>query len=202
MARYTGPKHKLARREGVNILGKASASLERRLNVLPGSLNRRGRRVRVSEYGMQLREKQKLKRIYGLLEKQFRKNVMEAQRRSENTEEVLIQLLESRLDNVVFRLGFANSRPQARQMVSHGHILVDGKKLDIPSYRVKVGEKITISDKYIANEMNKKLIEDIQIELLPSLKKDKMVGEFVRMPKTDEIANPVEYQLVIEFYSR
>ena len=202
MARYTGPKHKLARREGVNILGKTSQSLERRLNVLPGSLGRRSRRSRPSEYGIQLREKQKLKRIYGLMEKQFRKIVLEAQRMSENTEEALVQLLESRLDNIVYRLGFAPSRPMARQMVSHGHVKVNGKKLNIPSYKVKIGEKIAISEKFTANEFNKKTIEDNQTEVLPSLKKDKMTGELVRLPKSEEIANPVEYQLVIEFYSR
>lgn len=202
MARYTGPKHKIARREGVNILGKASQSLERRINVLPGSLGRRGRRSRPSEYGMQLREKQKLKRIYGLLEKQFRKNVREAERMSENTEEALVQLLETRLDNVVYRLGFAPSRNMARQMVSHGHIKVDGKRLNIPSYRVKVGEKVSVSDKFISNEINKKMIEDNSVEVLPYLEKNKMIGELKRMPKSEEIANPVEYQLVIEFYSR
>lgn len=202
MARYTGPKHKLARREGVNILGKASQSLERRINVLPGSLGRRGRRSRPSEYGLQLREKQKLKRIYGLLEKQFRKTVLEAQRMSENTEEALVQLLESRLDNIVYRLGFAPTRPMARQMVSHGHIQVNGKKLNIPSYRVKVGDKVTVSDKFVANEINKKMIEDNELEVLPSLSKTKLTGELKRMPKSEEIANPVQYQLVIEFYSR
>jgi len=202
MARYTGPKHKLARREGVNILGKVSQSLERRLNVLPGSLNRRGRRVRTSEYGLQLREKQKLKRIYGLMEKQFRKNVIEAQRMTENTDEALIQLLETRLDNIVYRLGFAHSRPMARQMVSHGHIQVNGKKVNIPSYKIKVGDKVAVSEKFLSNEMNKKSLEDIQLELLPSLVKTKNTGELKRMPTMEEIANPVEYQLVIEFYSR
>lgn len=202
MGRYTGPKHKLARREGVNILGKSSQSLERRLNVLPGSLGRRSRRSRPSEYGIQLREKQKLKRIYGLFEKQFKKNVIEAQRMSENTEEALVQLLESRLDNIVYRLGFAPSRPMARQMVSHGHILVNEKKLDIPSYKVKVGDKISVSSKFVLNEINKKMIEDNEIEVLPNLKKSKMTGELKRMPTSEEIANPVEYQLVIEFYSR
>ncbi len=202
MARYIGPKHKLARREGVNILGKSSPSLERRLNVLPGALNRRGRFSRPTEYGLQLREKQKLKRIYGMMEKQFRKYVAEAERMKENTDEALVQLLESRLDNIVYRLGFAQSRPQARQMVSHGHILVDGKRVDIPSYKVKVGQKIEVSEKYVKNEINKKTLEDIQIETLPFLAKGKLSGELKRMPKSEEIVNPVEYQLVIEFYSR
>jgi len=202
MARYTGPKHKIARREGVNIFGKASQSLERRINVLPGSHGRQTRRRRSSEFGLQLREKQKLKRIYGLLEKQFRNYVTEAERMSENTDEALIQLLESRLDNIVYRLGFAASRTHARQMVSHGHIRIDSKKVNIPSYRLRVGEKVSISEKYLSNEMNKKLIEDIQIETPSYLSKNNTVGELKRMPTREEIANPVEYQLVIEFYSR
>src|SRR3990172_6119523 len=107
MARYTGPKHKLARREGVNIIEKASKSLDRRLNMLPGVHGRKGRRKKISEYGMQLREKQKLKGIYGLLEKQFTKYVKEAEKTKGNTEEALLQLLEGRLDNIVYRLGFA-----------------------------------------------------------------------------------------------
>jgi len=202
MARYTGPKHKIARREGINILGKASQSLERRINILPGSLGRRARRRRASEYGLQLREKQKLKRIYGLLERQFRNYVAEAERMKENTDEALVQLLESRLDNVVYRLGFAASRAQARQMVSHGHIRVNDKKVTVPSYSVKVGEKISVSDKYTNNEMNKKLIESIQIEPLSHLLRKNMTGEMKSLPTREEIANPVEYQLVIEFYSR
>src|SRR3989338_1535600 len=122
MARYTKSKHKLARREGINILGKVSASLERRISTTPGVHGKK--RVRkLSEFGLQLREKQKLKRIYGLLERQFRKYVLEAQRKKINTEDALIGLLETRLDNVVYRLGYGKSRPQARQMVSHRHVL-------------------------------------------------------------------------------
>jgi small subunit ribosomal protein S4 len=137
MARYTGPKHKLARREGVNILGKVSPSLDRRLNVLPGQKGRSRYRKKVSEYGMQLREKQKLKRIYGLLERQFSNYVAKAEKdKDTSTDEGLLRLLETRLDNVTFRLGFASTRSQARQYVTHGHIFVNGKKVNIPSYKV------------------------------------------------------------------
>lgn len=202
MARYTGPKHKIARREGVNILEKSSGSLERRLNVTPGIQSRRGGRRKMSEYGLQLREKQKLKRSYGLLEKQFRKYVEMAQKSRENTDEMLIQLLEGRLDNVVYRLGFANSRNQARQFVSHGHIIVDGKKVTIPSYNVKVGQKVSLSDKLLKNEVLKLKISETKENVLPYLERKDTLGKLSRRPTRDEVPNPADYQLVIEFYSR
>lgn len=127
MARYTGPKHKLARREGVNILDKTSASLQRRLNIPPG-VHGRKRKKRLSEYGHQLREKQKARMMYGLLESQFKTMFQNSEKQEAETGEFLISSLESRLDNVVYRLGFAKSRFQARQMVSHVHVLVNGKK--------------------------------------------------------------------------
>lgn len=202
MARYTGPKHKLARREGVNILEKSSGSLERRLNILPGIQSRRGGRRKPSEYGMQLREKQKLKRSYGLLEKQFRKYVEMAQKSRENTDEMLIQLLEGRLDNVVYRLGFANSRNMARQFVSHGHVIVDGKKVTIPSYNVKLGQKVTLAKKLLQNEILKNHIEETASNLLPYLERKDTVGKLSKKPTREEVPNPADYQLVIEFYSR
>lgn len=202
MARYTGPKHKIARREGVNILEKANASLERRLNILPGIQSRRGGRRKPSEYGLQLREKQKLKRSYGLLEKQFRKYVEMAQASRENTDEMLIQLLEGRLDNVVYRLGFANSRNQARQFVSHGHVLVDGKKVTIPSYNVKIGEKVSLDKKLLKNEVLKLHVEETAANVLPYLERKDVVGKLSRKPMREEVPNPADYQLVIEFYSR
>ncbi len=202
MARYTGPKHKLARREGVNILEKASASLERRLNVMPGIQSRRGGRRKTSEYGLQLREKQQLKRSYGLLEKQFRKYVEMAQKSRENTDEMLIQLLEGRLDNVVYRLGFANSRNMARQFVTHGHVTVDGKRVSIPSYNVKIGEKVSLDKKLLKNEVLKLHIEETASNLLPYLERKDTVGKLAKKPTTDEVPNPADYQLVIEFYSR
>ncbi len=200
MARYRGPKHKLARREGINILGKASASLERRLNVIPGSHGKRNRR-KSSEYGIQLREKQKLKRIYGLLEKQFRKYVETASKTRGNTEGALIELLETRLDNVVYRLGLSKSRIQARQFVSHGHVLINGKKVNIPSYKIKIGEKVTLSQELLKNDDLKGYIE-ARGDLPEYVKAEGVEGELLRAPKAEEIANPVDYQLVIEFYSR
>jgi len=196
MARYTGPKHRLARLEGVNILEKTSNSLERRLNIIPGIHGKRGRR-KVSEYGLQLREKQKLKRIYGLLEKQFRKYVSQAQKSKANTENILVELLESRLDNMVYRTGLAKSRTNARQLVSHGHALVNGKKINIPSYAVKEGDEITLDSKMI------KFIEEKEDYVtLPFVLREKNSGKLVHMPKSEEVPNPVDYQLVIEFYSR
>lgn len=202
MARYTGPKHKIARREGVNILEKASGSLDRRLNVMPGSQARRGGRRKPSEYGLQLREKQKLKRSYGLLEKQFRNYVETAQKSKENTDEMLIQLLEGRLDNLVYRLGFANSRNMARQFVSHGHVLVDGQKVNVPSYNVKIGQKISLSKKLLKNEVLKLHIDETASTLLPYVERKDVVGKLSKKPTRDEVPNPADYQLVIEFYSR
>src|SRR3989344_7019382 len=144
MGRYTGPKHKLARREGLNILEKTSQSLDRRINIPPGIHGKRRAR-KLSEYGMQLREKQKLKRIYGLMEKQFKKYVILAQKRKANTEDALVEHLEARLDNIIYRLGFGKTRAQARQMVAHRHVFVNGKKINIPSYAVREGDIITIS---------------------------------------------------------
>ncbi len=200
MARYTGPKHKISRREGINLQGKASASLDRRINVIPGSHGKRRAR-KLSEFGIQLREKQKLKRIYGLLEKQFRKYVMEAQRQKMNTEDVLIQLLETRLDNVVFRLGFGKSRFHARQLVGHRHVLVNGKKINIPSYRVREGDIISLDDKMSKDELKLRLEEE-KAETLSYLERENLQGKLVRQPMREDVANPVNYQLVIEFYSR
>lgn len=200
MARYRGPKHKLARREGINILEKISPSLERRINVIPGSHGKRNRR-KSSEYGIQLREKQKLKRIYGLLEKQFKKYVEMASKTRGNTEGALIELLETRLDNVVYRLGLAKSRTQARQFVSHRHVLVNGKKVNIPSYQVKAGDKVSLTENMLKSEDLKGYIEG-RNDLPAFVKATGLHGQLIRAPKAEEIANPVDYQLVIEFYSR
>ncbi|HYM65617.1 MAG TPA: 30S ribosomal protein S4, partial [Candidatus Sulfotelmatobacter sp.] len=131
MARYTGPKHRLLRKEGVNLLDKTSQSLMRRLNIPPG-IHGKKRKKRLSEFGLQLREKQKAKTTYGLLEKQFKKIVQTVQGKKGDTKELIISLLETRLDNVVYRLGFAKTRYMSRQMVSHGHVFVNGKRLNIP----------------------------------------------------------------------
>ena len=198
MGRYTGPKHKLARREGINIFGKTSQSLERRINVPPGVHGKRRAR-KLSEFGVQLREKQKLKRIYGLMERQFKKYILEAQRKKINTEDALVQLLETRLDNVVYRLGFGKSRPMARQMVSHRHILVNGRKVNIPSYRILEGDTIALSEKFKIDDAE----EDKNEPEVPAyLVRENMEGKLIRVPTREDVSNPVDYQLVIEFYSR
>lgn len=198
MARYTGPKHKLARREGINILEKASASLERRLNVTPGSHGKRRAR-KLSEFGIQLREKQKLKRIYGLTERQFRKYVTLAQKKKTNTEDSLVENLETRLDNIVYRLGFGKSRNQARQMVSHNHVFVNGKKVNIPSFRVREGDVVSVDEKFKKEDIKERLEA---LTPAPYLKQVDFKGELVRRPTSADVANPINYQLVIEFYSR
>lgn len=198
--RYTGPKHRLARREGVNVLEKESQALERKLNIPPGVHGKKGRR-KISEYGQQLREKQKLKRIYGLAEKQFRRYVHTSQKKKGDTTEALVQLLETRLDNIVYRLRFAHSRAQARQFVSHRHILVNGKKVNIPSYRVKAGDTITPSSKLLTQESIKESITQ-EKNTATFLSKKELEGTLVRLPTMEDVSNPVDYQLVIEFYSR
>jgi len=193
MARYTGPKHKIARKEGINIFGKESASLQRRLNVPPGGLHGRKMKKRLSEYGQQLREKQKAKAIYGLLEKQFRNLVKTVGSKKGETGEMLISLLETRLDNIVFRLGFAKTRAMARQMVGHGQVLVNNKKLNIPSYQVKLDEVVSLGDKAQKNVQVLKLFEEKDKIIVPFLKRQALSGKLVRMPKKDDVQVPFDY---------
>jgi small subunit ribosomal protein S4 len=202
MARYTGPKHKIARKEGINIFGKESASLQRRLNVPPGGLHGRKMKKRLSEYGQQLREKQKAKAIYGLLEKQFRNLVKTVGSKKGETGEMLISLLETRLDNIVFRLGFAKTRAMARQMVGHGQVLVNNKKLNIPSYQVKLDEVVSLGDKAQKNVQVLKLFEEKDKIIVPFLKRQALSGKLVRMPKKDDVQVPFDLQLIVEYYSR
>ncbi|MDO8657234.1 MAG: 30S ribosomal protein S4 [Candidatus Levybacteria bacterium] len=200
MARYTGPKHKLARREGVNILDKTSTSLQRRLNIPPG-IHGAKRKRRLSEYGQQLREKQKLKATYGLLERQLKRLVKSVQKKKGETGEMLISLLETRLDNVVYRLGFAKTRFQARQIVTHGHVLVNSRKLNICSYQVKKDDIISVSSKTQGNQVFKKIFEE-KTEILPFLERKGTFGKLVRFPKKSDLEVPFSTQLIIEYYSR
>jgi small subunit ribosomal protein S4 len=203
MARYTGPKHKIARKEGINIFEKDSASLLRRLNVPPGGIHGRKMKRRLSEYGQQLREKQKAKEVYGLLEKQFSNMVKAAVKsRSGETGELMMSHLETRLDNIVFRLGFAKTRAQARQMVGHGQILVNNKRLNIPSYGVRLDDVISLTPKAQKNVQVLKLLEDKDKIIIPFLKREALVGKLVRMPKKDDVQIPFDLQLIIEYYSR
>ncbi len=200
MARYTGPKHKLARREGVNLLDKTSASLQRRLNVPPG-VHGAKRKRQLSEFGLQLREKQKAKETYGLMEKQLKRLVQETGKQKGDTGELIISLLETRLDNMVYRLGFAKTRYQARQYVSHGHIVVNGKKLTIPSYQVKNDDVVSISKKLEKNPLVLKQIQEHELKL-PFLKRQALSGKLIRMPKREDIDVLFNTQLIIEYYSR
>ena len=200
MARYTGPKHKLARREGVNLLDKTSASLTRRLNVPPGVHGKKMKR-RLSEYGLQLREKQKAKAMYGLLERQFKRLVTDLEKQKGDTSELMLSLLETRLDNFVYRLGFAKSRYQARQIVSHGHIRVNGKKLNIPSYHVSLHDEVEIDDTMLKTPDVMKLFAD-KAELVSFVVREGTKGKLVRMPTREDIVVPFNTQQIIEYYSR
>lgn len=200
MARYTGPKHKLARREGVNILDKTSNSLLRRLNV-PAGVHGHKRKRRLSEYGQQLREKQKAKAMYGILEKQFRRLVDTVSTQKGDTGELLISLLETRLDNVVYRLGFAKTRFMARQLVGHGHVRVNNVKVSIPSYQVNAGDVITLSDKMQKNPQLLTLFGE-NLQVLPFFEKEGIAGKLIRMPKREDVEVPFSTQQIIEYYSR
>lgn len=200
MARYTGPKHRLARKEGVNLLDKSSQSLMRRLNTPPG-VHGKKRKRRLSEYGLQLREKQKAKTTYGLLEKQFKRVVQTVRKQKGDTKELIISMLETRLDNLVYRLGFAKTRYMARQFVSHGHILVNGVKLTIPSYQAKTNDVISLSAKTQTNPRVLELFKE-EVTVLPYLEKKGMLGKLKRMPKKEDLQVPFDLQLIIEYYSR
>src|ERR1035437_1114969 len=200
MARYTGPKHRLLRKEGVNLLDKSSQSLMRRLSTPPG-IHGKKRKRRLSEFGLQLREKQNAKTTYGLLEKQFKKIVQTVQGKKGDTKELIVGLLETRLDNLVYRLGFAKTRYMSRQFVSHGHILVNGKKLTIPSYQVKINDIISLSEKMQKNTQVLELAKEEPV-ILPFIKKQGLLGKLERMPKMEDIQVPFDLQLIIEYYSR
>ena len=208
MARYTGPVEKIERRLGVSLELKGERRLAGKsaLDKRPYAPGQHGqRRTKISEYGLQLREKQKIKFYYGVLEKQFRKFFKEANRQEGSTGENLIKLLERRLDNVVYRMGFASTRRFARQLVTHGHILVNGKKVTIPSYIVKEGDRIEIREKSKNNPQIQRSLElTSQTGIAPwvDVDKEKMVGVFTRIPERSEVNIPVDERLVVELYSK
>lgn len=206
MSRYTDANCRLCRREGQKLFLKgercysAKCAIEKR-NFPPGQ-HGQGRK-KVSDYGLQLREKQKTKRFYGLQETQFRNLFDKAARKKGITGENLLILLETRLDNVVFRLGFASSRKEARQLVTHGHFTVNGKKVNIPSYEVKAGDVIKIKEKS-TNSPKFKEIKDMAITV-PSwmtVDVDKLEGKVVSVPTRGEIDTPVAEHLIVELYSK
>ncbi len=208
MARYRGPVEKIERRLGVSLALKGERRLAGKsaLDKRPYPPGQHGqRRTKVSEYGTQLREKQKAKFMYGVSEKQFRRLFSDANRMEGNTGANLITLLERRLDNAVYRMGFATTRSFARQLVTHGHILVDGKKVDIPSYRVKPGQKIEVKEKSKNNPQIVRAGElTAQTGIVPWVDVDveKKFGIFTRLPEREEVVIPVEERLIVELYSK
>ncbi len=200
MARYTGPKDRLSRREGFDLFSKGAKLT--RLNVAPGVHGPKGSMRQPSQYGRQLREKQKVKRMYGLMEAQFRKYMEKAFKTKGNTANKLFSLLETRLDNVVYRLGFTETRPQARQIVSHRHVFVNGGKVNIPSYEVKVGDTIALDTKASSIASVKKLLESKEIKAPSWLIRKGPAGKVVRIPSREDVVEPISDQDIIEFYSR
>ncbi len=209
MARYRGPVCRLCRREGMKLFLKGErcykekCAIERR-NQPPGQ-HGGARRRKPKAYGIQLREKQKLRRVYGMLEAQFRRTFDEANRRRGVTGENLLQLLELRLDNVVYSLGFATSRTQARQLLRHGHILVDGKRVDIPSFRVKPGMEISIREKSKKLAQVQEAVDFAQGRGIPAwmeLDAANLTGKILEAPSREDIRFPIQEQLIVELYSR
>ncbi len=202
-------KCRLCRREGRKLFLKGSrcfsakCPIERKGAIPPGQHGFKSMRRKVSVFGQQLREKQKVKRIYGIREAQFRKIFNLAARDPSATGAKLLQLLETRLDNVVYRLGFAASRSAARQLVRHGHILVNGKKVSIPSFQVKVKDKISLSPAGAKiKDVEANLAESQKRDLPTWLKRQKTKGQVVRLPQRQELDSDINEQLIVEFYSR
>jgi small subunit ribosomal protein S4 len=209
VARYTGPVCRLCRRERMKLFLKGERCFKEKCAIEkrgypPGQHGqRRGRKA--AGYGIQLREKQKVKRIYGVLERQFRLYFQEADRRKGITGENLLQMLERRLDNVVYSLGFASSRAQARQLVRHGHIQVDGRKTSIPSYQVKPGQAIMVRESSRQNVQVKAALESALGRGVPdwlALDADAFSGKVQAVPTREEIKLPIQEQLIVELYSR
>ncbi|MEM9479557.1 MAG: 30S ribosomal protein S4 [Verrucomicrobiota bacterium] len=205
MARYIGPKERLSRRYGVPLFGP-SKSLERR-PYPPGQHGpaRGGRRGKKSEFAIALAEKQKLRLQYGLLEKQFRRYFQDAQRQRGVTGTLLIQLLERRLDNVIYRFGFANTRSGARQFVGHGHVLVNGRRCDIPSYNCRPGDVIAVRDNPRSKQLALRGLDMTQAMVKPdwvSVDTENLSGSVIRIPEREEVDPMVNEQLVVELYSR
>lgn len=206
MARYTDASCRLCRREGQKLFLKGErcygtkCAIEKK-NYAPGQHGQS--RKKISDYGLQLREKQKAKRFYGLLETQFRNLFDKAAKKKGMTGENLLIMLETRLDNTVFRMGFASSRKEARQLVTHSHFLINGKKVDIPSYEVKAGDVVKVKEKS-ANSPKFKEIKDMAISV-PSwvtVDVEKLEGRVIALPKREDIDTPVAEHLIVELYSK
>jgi len=207
VARYLGPKAKLARREGTDLFLKSarrSISDKAKFDSKPGQHGRTSG-SRTSDYGLQLREKQKVKRMYGVLEKQFRRYFEEAERRKGNTGANLLSLLESRLDNVVYRMGFASTRAEARQLVSHKGVVVNGQVVNIPSFSVKVNDVVSVREKakkQVRVQEAFKLAESIGMPAWVQVDGAKLEGVFKKSPDRDEFGSDINESLIVELYSR
>ena len=211
MGRYTGPVCKLCRREGQKLFLKGPKCYTEKCPVdrrtyPPGQHGpAQARRRKQSEYAGQLREKQKVKRIYGVLERQFRRYFEEADRQKGVTGENLLRLLERRLDNVIYRLGFATSRPQARQLVRHGHFTVNGKRADIPSFSIKAGDVVEVKASSVKNPAIIYAMDEVKSRGIPEwleLDGEKLTGRLMAAPTRDQLNLPVEEQLIVELYSK
>ena len=210
MARYAGPVCRLCRREGMKLFLKGErcyaekCAIEKR-NVPPGQQGRRRRPSKVMGYGSQLREKQKVKRTYGVLENQFRRYFAAAERQRGITGETLLQLLERRLDNVVYRLGLATSRPQARQLVRHGHVQVNGRRADIPSLSLKAGDAVSVRQRSAKQPAILYAMEEVKGRGIPDwleFDASTMTGRVAALPTREQINLPVQEQLIVELYSK
>ena len=206
MAKYTGPALKLSRREGVDLFlksGVRAIDTKCKLDTAPGQHG--ANKARLSDYGMQLREKQKVRRIYGVLERQFRNYYKKADRMQGQTGENLMVMLESRLDNIVFRMGFARTRREARQIVDHKHVLVNGKCVNIPSYLCKAGDTIEIREKSKGSERYKGILEITGGRLVPEwidVDQENLKGVVKELPTREQIDVPVNEMLIVELYSK
>ncbi|TXI92652.1 MAG: 30S ribosomal protein S4 [Neisseriales bacterium] len=206
MARYTGPRCKLMRREGLDlslVSSRKSADAKCKLASAPGAHGAKAGKL--SDYGVQLREKQKIRRIYGVLERQFRKYFAEATRRKGSTGENLLKLLESRLDNVVYRMGFGSTRAEARQLVSHKAITVNGQAVNIPSFQLKAGDVVSLSEKakkQVRVQEAVSLAEQSGFPAWVEVDAKKLAGTFKATPERGDLSSDINEQLVVEFYSK
>lgn len=207
MARYTGPRCKLMRREGLDlslVSTRKSADAKCKLAVKPGQHGAKSG-AKNSDFGVQLREKQKIRRIYGILERQFRKYFAEADRKRGSTGENLLKLLESRLDNVVYRMGFGSTRAEARQLVSHGAVTINGNRVNIPSAQVKAGDTVSITEKsakQVRIQEALSLSEQVGFPAWVDVNVKKLEGVFKTAPERGELSSDINEQLVVEFYSK
>ena len=209
MARYNGPVCRLCRREGMKLFLKGErcymekCAIEKR-NVPPGQQGK-ARKAKLMGYGLQLREKQKVKRTYGVLENQFRRYFESADRQRGITGETLLQLLECRFDNVIYRLGLATSRPQARQLVRHGHFFVNERRVTLPSYSLRVGDTVTVQQKSTKNVSIQHAIEEVKGRGIPdwlTFDGEQLSGKVSSLPTREQINLPVQEQLIVELYSK